>query len=189
MQVAIHAIGDRANDLVLDMYKSVVATTGKRDQRFRVKFVGTTWKDRSVIFHCLWFSYYRMTNLCLKKLIFIHQYSTYASIFFMIGNFFFRLSMPNIWLLEQLPDSAIKGLLLRYRFGLPFGGQLLIPCLSLLMFGILGTRLGLSISLLFLFLSLTGYFVICWLHVDPETIFHLSLQSLWKELKKETVDA
>ncbi|KAH9698539.1 protein LONG AFTER FAR-RED 3 [Citrus sinensis] len=37
LQVAIHAIGDRANDLVLDMYKSVVVTTGKRDQRFRIE--------------------------------------------------------------------------------------------------------------------------------------------------------
>ncbi|KDO53578.1 hypothetical protein CISIN_1g008063mg [Citrus sinensis] len=36
-EVAIHAIGDRANDLVLDMYKSVVVTTGKRDQRFRIE--------------------------------------------------------------------------------------------------------------------------------------------------------
>ena len=38
LQVAIHAIGDRANDLVLDIYKSV-ATTGMRDRRFRVKFI------------------------------------------------------------------------------------------------------------------------------------------------------
>ncbi|KAJ4720303.1 Amidohydrolase family [Melia azedarach] len=37
LQVAIHAIGDRANDLVLDMYKSVAATNGKRDRRFRIE--------------------------------------------------------------------------------------------------------------------------------------------------------
>ncbi|TXG60976.1 hypothetical protein EZV62_012339 [Acer yangbiense] len=36
LQVAIHAIGDRANDLVLDIYKSV-ATTGMRDRRFRIE--------------------------------------------------------------------------------------------------------------------------------------------------------
>ncbi|KAG5565121.1 hypothetical protein RHGRI_001120 [Rhododendron griersonianum] len=35
LQVAIHAIGDRANDLILDMYKSVVAKNGMRDRRFR----------------------------------------------------------------------------------------------------------------------------------------------------------
>ncbi|XP_024962310.1 uncharacterized protein LOC112502592 [Cynara cardunculus var. scolymus] len=37
LQVAIHAIGDKANDLVLDMYKSVVSTNGKRDRRFRIE--------------------------------------------------------------------------------------------------------------------------------------------------------
>jgi len=37
LQVAIHAIGDRANDLILDMYKSVVATNGMRDRRFRIE--------------------------------------------------------------------------------------------------------------------------------------------------------
>ncbi|KAI3800730.1 hypothetical protein L1987_28824 [Smallanthus sonchifolius] len=35
--VAIHAIGDKANDLVLDMYKSVASTNGKRDRRFRIE--------------------------------------------------------------------------------------------------------------------------------------------------------
>ncbi|XP_028089684.1 protein LONG AFTER FAR-RED 3 isoform X1 [Camellia sinensis] len=37
LQVAIHAIGDRANDLILDMYKSVVSTNGMRDRRFRIE--------------------------------------------------------------------------------------------------------------------------------------------------------
>ncbi|XP_020534012.1 protein LONG AFTER FAR-RED 3 isoform X2 [Jatropha curcas] len=37
LQVAIHAIGDKANDMILDMYESVVSTTGKRDRRFRVR--------------------------------------------------------------------------------------------------------------------------------------------------------
>uniref|UniRef100_A0A2P2KGQ0 Exoenzymes regulatory protein aepA n=1 Tax=Rhizophora mucronata TaxID=61149 RepID=A0A2P2KGQ0_RHIMU len=37
LQVAIHAIGDRANDMVLDMYESVISTNGKRDRRFRVE--------------------------------------------------------------------------------------------------------------------------------------------------------
>lgn len=35
-QVAIHAIGDRANDLILDLYRSVASTNGMRDRRFRV---------------------------------------------------------------------------------------------------------------------------------------------------------
>ncbi|XP_022764742.1 uncharacterized protein LOC111309970 isoform X1 [Durio zibethinus] len=37
LQVAIHAIGDRANDLVLDMYESVASKNGKRDRRFRIE--------------------------------------------------------------------------------------------------------------------------------------------------------
>ncbi|KAI8571586.1 hypothetical protein RHMOL_Rhmol01G0131500 [Rhododendron molle] len=37
LQVAIHAIGDRANDLILDMYESVVAKNGMRDRRFRIE--------------------------------------------------------------------------------------------------------------------------------------------------------
>ncbi|KAL2326368.1 hypothetical protein Fmac_025426 [Flemingia macrophylla] len=37
LQVAIHAIGDRANDLILDMYGSVVSTNGIRDRRFRIE--------------------------------------------------------------------------------------------------------------------------------------------------------
>lgn len=35
-QVAIHAIGDKANDMILDMYESVASKNGKRDRRFRV---------------------------------------------------------------------------------------------------------------------------------------------------------
>ncbi|XVE68328.1 hypothetical protein DITRI_Ditri09bG0058800 [Diplodiscus trichospermus] len=37
LQVAIHAIGDRANDLILDMYESVASRNGKRDRRFRIE--------------------------------------------------------------------------------------------------------------------------------------------------------
>ncbi|XP_019102380.1 PREDICTED: uncharacterized protein LOC104791878 isoform X3 [Camelina sativa] len=37
LQVAIHAIGDKANDMVLDMYESVAATNGDRDRRFRIE--------------------------------------------------------------------------------------------------------------------------------------------------------
>ncbi|EPS59652.1 hypothetical protein M569_15152, partial [Genlisea aurea] len=36
-QVAIHAIGDRANDMILDMYKSVAFENGMRDRRFRIE--------------------------------------------------------------------------------------------------------------------------------------------------------
>lgn len=35
-QVAIHAIGDRANDLILDMYASVASDNQMKDRRFRV---------------------------------------------------------------------------------------------------------------------------------------------------------
>ncbi|XP_018818071.1 protein LONG AFTER FAR-RED 3 isoform X2 [Juglans regia] len=37
LQVAIHAIGDRANDLILDMHELVVSTNGMRDRRFRIE--------------------------------------------------------------------------------------------------------------------------------------------------------
>ncbi|KAG8363710.1 hypothetical protein BUALT_Bualt19G0050700 [Buddleja alternifolia] len=37
LQVAIHAIGDRANDLILDLYKSVDSENGMRDRRFRIE--------------------------------------------------------------------------------------------------------------------------------------------------------
>ncbi|KAL5570297.1 hypothetical protein UlMin_026872 [Ulmus minor] len=37
LQVAIHAIGDRANDLILDMYDSVISKNGIRDRRFRIE--------------------------------------------------------------------------------------------------------------------------------------------------------
>ncbi|KAE9592740.1 hypothetical protein Lal_00028697 [Lupinus albus] len=37
LQVAIHAIGDKANDLILDTYGSVASTNGMRDRRFRIE--------------------------------------------------------------------------------------------------------------------------------------------------------
>ncbi|CAA0831419.1 Amidohydrolase family, partial [Striga hermonthica] len=37
LQVAIHAIGDRSIDLVLDLYKSVASKNGMRDRRFRIE--------------------------------------------------------------------------------------------------------------------------------------------------------
>ncbi|KAL8143308.1 hypothetical protein V2J09_016340 [Rumex salicifolius] len=37
LQVAVHAIGDRANDVVLDMYKSVADENGPRDRRLRIE--------------------------------------------------------------------------------------------------------------------------------------------------------
>ncbi|XP_034704746.1 protein LONG AFTER FAR-RED 3 isoform X5 [Vitis riparia] len=37
LQVAIHAIGDKANDLILDVYESVGSTNGMRDRRFRIE--------------------------------------------------------------------------------------------------------------------------------------------------------
>ncbi|KAK5826676.1 Putative amidohydrolase ytcJ [Gossypium arboreum] len=37
LQVAIHAIGDKATDLILDMYESVALKNGKRDRRFRIE--------------------------------------------------------------------------------------------------------------------------------------------------------
>lgn len=50
-QVAIHAIGDRANDLILDMYKSVVAKNGMRDRRFRVNNISKIFRNLSNINH------------------------------------------------------------------------------------------------------------------------------------------
>lgn len=37
LQLAIHAIGDRANSLLLDMYEKAVAVNGPRDRRWRVE--------------------------------------------------------------------------------------------------------------------------------------------------------
>ncbi|PNY01951.1 amidohydrolase ytcj-like protein, partial [Trifolium pratense] len=37
LQVAVHAIGDRANDLILDIYSSVASKNGMRDRRFRIE--------------------------------------------------------------------------------------------------------------------------------------------------------
>ena len=37
LQVAVHAIGDLANDDVLDVFQGVVARNGKRDRRFRIE--------------------------------------------------------------------------------------------------------------------------------------------------------
>ncbi|XP_054813429.1 protein LONG AFTER FAR-RED 3-like [Prosopis cineraria] len=37
LQVAIHAIGDKANDLILDLYSLVASTNGMRDRRFRIE--------------------------------------------------------------------------------------------------------------------------------------------------------
>ncbi|XP_074572812.1 protein LONG AFTER FAR-RED 3 isoform X2 [Curcuma longa] len=37
LQVAIHAIGDKANDMVLDMYNTVASYNGLRDRRFRIE--------------------------------------------------------------------------------------------------------------------------------------------------------
>ncbi|QCD85624.1 Metal-dependent hydrolase [Vigna unguiculata] len=37
LQVAIHAIGDKTNDLILDLYSSVASANGMRDRRFRIE--------------------------------------------------------------------------------------------------------------------------------------------------------
>ena len=37
LQCAIHAIGDRANSLLLDIFESVIAANGRRDRRFRIE--------------------------------------------------------------------------------------------------------------------------------------------------------
>ena len=37
LQVAVHAIGDRANRLMLDIYERVAQATGPRDRRFRIE--------------------------------------------------------------------------------------------------------------------------------------------------------
>jgi hypothetical protein len=37
LQVLVHAIGDRANDWILDVYRDVAAAHGPRDRRFRIE--------------------------------------------------------------------------------------------------------------------------------------------------------
>ncbi len=37
LQIMIHAIGDRANDLILSIYEQVERENGKRDRRFRIE--------------------------------------------------------------------------------------------------------------------------------------------------------
>ena len=37
LQISVHAIGDRANDIVLDTMAAVVAANGARDRRFRIE--------------------------------------------------------------------------------------------------------------------------------------------------------
>ncbi len=37
LQVMVHAIGDRANGLLLDIFEKVIATNGQRDRRFRIE--------------------------------------------------------------------------------------------------------------------------------------------------------
>lgn len=83
-QVVIHAIGDKANDMVLDVYESVILTNGKRDRRFRVNFVAQTWTEGSTT---LFFSFlniwvddgYSVCNISLGTNIWlIKNYSDWA---------------------------------------------------------------------------------------------------------------
>ncbi|NOR54166.1 MAG: amidohydrolase family protein [Candidatus Aminicenantes bacterium] len=37
LQVAIHAIGDRANNMILDIFEKVIARSGQRDRRWRIE--------------------------------------------------------------------------------------------------------------------------------------------------------
>ena len=37
LQVMVHAIGDRANELILDIYERVARENGPRDRRFRIE--------------------------------------------------------------------------------------------------------------------------------------------------------
>lgn len=37
LQVAIHAIGDRANDIILDIFEGVIVQSGRRDRRWRIE--------------------------------------------------------------------------------------------------------------------------------------------------------
>lgn len=91
-QVAIHAIGDKANDLILDMYESIALKNGKRDRRFRVMV--------------------KILRIVLPTCAFISS----AWMGFLVSNYDFRLSTLSIWPLAQRIDLANKGLLLQYRF-------------------------------------------------------------------------
>ncbi len=45
LQIAVHAIGDRANHLVLDFFEQAVASNGPRDRRFRIEHAQHLWPD------------------------------------------------------------------------------------------------------------------------------------------------
>lgn len=47
-QVSIHAIGDRANDLILDMYASLPSEKQIRDRRYRVYLIALKSRDSSI---------------------------------------------------------------------------------------------------------------------------------------------
>ena len=66
-QVAMHAIGDKANDLILDIYESVVSTNGMRDRRFRVNL-----RKWLTIFKIFFLTYFEIKEtLILLVMIFI----------------------------------------------------------------------------------------------------------------------
>lgn len=50
IKVAIHAIGDKANDMILDMYESVATVNGDRDRRFRVSLIFKKKKKKTFSF-------------------------------------------------------------------------------------------------------------------------------------------
>ncbi|XP_061351379.1 protein LONG AFTER FAR-RED 3 isoform X2 [Gastrolobium bilobum] len=79
LQVAIHAIGDKANDLILDIYGSVASTNGMRDRRFRIEHAqqlasgtpgrfGKQWVVASMQINC-----WTMLTLLVKSLARIGQ--------------------------------------------------------------------------------------------------------------------
>lgn len=118
-QIAVHAIGDRANDLILDMFKFVASKNGIRDRRFRVNSTALSLRSSSID---------SQVSLCL----------TYSGTFFLPNKFsevllimtamrLCRLNMLSIWLLGQWLDLVNKKLLLQFRY--IFWYPLILDCL------------------------------------------------------------
>ena len=51
LQLAIHAIGDKANDWLLDVFAQAIETNGPRDRRFRIEHAQHLSKDAFTRFH------------------------------------------------------------------------------------------------------------------------------------------
>ncbi|XP_022883530.1 uncharacterized protein LOC111400348 [Olea europaea var. sylvestris] len=109
LQIAVHAIGDRANDLILDMFKFVASKNGIRDRRFRVNSTALSLRSSSID---------SQVSLCL----------TYSGTFFLPNKFSEVLlgiygCMPLNFLGLGAGGGCGVGLGLGWGFGTAFGSQ------------------------------------------------------------------